>query len=82
MITQEIMNRMVANIARNQNGVDKLNAGQIRESINLILNAFACEIMISTRALETYTEQESEMPAKKKGKPAKKMVAKPMPKKK
>ena len=79
-MNQDLMNRIVMVVGNQQNEISKLNAGQIREMVKLILNALATEFL---GGIHQQVEKENHMPAKKKGAAKKaKPSSKPMPKKK
>jgi hypothetical protein len=77
-MNEDLLNRLVAYCAKYQNENHKLNAGQWRESIKLVLQGLAIELILTDKQ----TLKGLIMPAKKKGAKKAKPVAKPMPKKK
>jgi hypothetical protein len=44
VIDQNLMNRIVMVVGQNQNAFGKLNAGEIREAVKLVINALVSEI--------------------------------------
>lgn len=80
VIKDDLMNRITQAVAANQNAVGKLNGGEIKEMVKLVINALCSEILGPEHTTTTNTR--SEMPAKKKGAKKAKPAAKPMPKKK
>lgn len=73
-VKKELMDKLVMAVGNQQNDFDKLNAGQIREMISIILKAFVVELFGGTHE---QPNQGNKMPAKKKGAVKK---TKPMPK--